>query len=67
MPRIKIQDKLKMMPTSRPISIATMTTVKNVTSHTIASNRDILQNWKNCFVCINMPFKATMTILAKTH
>lgn len=35
--RIKMQAKLSTIPTRRPISMATITTVKKVTNHTIAS------------------------------
>lgn len=66
-PRMKIHDKLKIIPTNRPISIETMTTVKNVTIQTVASKRDIFQNVKNCLICISIPLSATTTTLAKTH
>lgn len=67
MPRIKMLAKLNAIPTTRPTSIETMTTAKNVAIQTTASKRDIFQNLKKSFTCINIPFKATTIILAKQH
>lgn len=59
--------RLKMMPTNNPMSIENMTTVKNVTIQTAASNRLSFQKSKNSFVCISIPLSATTTTLARTH
>lgn len=64
---MKIQDKLKTIPTKRPTSMDTITTVKNVVIQTIASSRDIFQNLKKSLTCISIPFNATTIILAKMH
>lgn len=66
-PRMKMHAKLSRMPTNRPMSMDTMTTVKNVPSHTIASKRDIFQNSTHCFTCISIPLRAITIILAKIH